>query len=375
MSAGFLADIIEHVAHPIFVKDRAFRFVLVNRALCEMVGYTREALLGQSDYDFFPRAEADYFRAKDTQVFATARPAVMEEAITDASGQRHTLATTKVPLLAPSGEVTHLVGIIHDITPLKRAEDRLRQTNEELERRVGERTAALQLAQRELVRKERLAVLGQLAGGLAHQIRNPLGSIKNAAHILQSALRTAENPDVARAIAVVHDEVEAANQCISDLLDYARVRPPLRQPAEVARLFEHALGAQEVPVRVRVVRQIDALPSLRLDAGQVHNALFNLVRNAVEAMPSGGTLTVRAFRDGAEAVLEVEDTGEGVPPEMQSQLFEPLATTKPLGLGLGLVTARALIENQGGSLRWHPTPAARGARFEVRLPCPEDASV
>ena len=189
--AAFLEAIFEHVAHPLFVKDRAFRFVLVNRALCEMVGRSRDDLLGRTDYDFFTPAEADNFRREDLEVFTLGRERIIEaEPLTDARGKRHILATTKVPLRQATGEVTHVVGIIHDITELKAAEEALRHANEALDHRVAERTAALAAAQAELMRKERLAALGQLAGGLAHQIRNPLGAIVNAAALLERSLRS-----------------------------------------------------------------------------------------------------------------------------------------------------------------------------------------
>ena len=116
----------------------------------------------------FPKEEADFFRLKDEELFRSESKVVIEEeTITDAHGELHVLATTKVPLRDPDGRVTHLVGIIKDITVLKDAQEQLRQSNEELEARVAERTQQLREAQRELLRTERLAVLGKLAGGVA----------------------------------------------------------------------------------------------------------------------------------------------------------------------------------------------------------------
>lgn len=368
MTSGFLAHILDSIAHPIFVKDREFRFVLLNQAFCDLVGRPREAMFGHTDYDFFPTEEADFFRQKDREVFDTGDQIVIdEERATDAAGRTHVLATTKVPLRSPGGEVTHLVGIIHDITRLKSAEEALKQSKNELERRVGERTAALAAAQDELMRKERLAVLGQLAGGLAHQIRNPLGAIKNAAYLLQVALSEPQDQDVSRAIAIIHDEVLRANQIITDLLDYARVRPPVRRSVPVGYLIEQALGGQAIPPRIALVKDLPDLALVSVDPAQVQGALFNLIRNAVEAMPGAGTLTITAREESAHVVVSIADTGPGVTPELQARLFEPLVTTKPLGLGLGLVTARALIENQSGRIDCASAPG-EGTRFDVRLP-------
>ncbi len=366
---GFLAAIIEHVAHPIFVKDRQFRFVVLNAALSALVGVPREKMLGRTDYDFFSKAEADFFRAKDEETFAGGRMVdITEENITDASGGRHVLSTTKVPLRSRDGTVTHLVGIIHDITLLKRADEALRRANEALESRIDERTSALEIAQGELLRRERLAVVGQLAGSVAHQIRNPLGSMKNAAYLVQLALGTEVPDDVSRAVAIIHDEVARANQIITELLDFARVQPPRRRPTQLGYLVEQAVGATEIPERIEVERVLpDDLPAVLVDAGQVQRALFNLVRNAVQAMEGPGRLSIRARPHAGFVVVEVADTGGGICPEVRDRLFEPMVTNNPGALGLGLMTARALVENQEGTLSCRES-GSEGTVFVLELP-------
>lgn len=367
MSHDFLAEIIERVAHPIFVKDRNFQLVLINQAFCELVGYPSESMLGKTDYDFFPTTEADFFRSKDVEMFATgAQVSIAEEPITDAGGHVHTLATTKVPLRAPSGEVTHLIGIIHDLTRLKSAEEALRGVNEELERRVRERTGELVTTQEELVRKERLAALGQLAGGLAHQIRNPLGSIANAAYVLKRALGDDAAPTVVSAVAIILEETWRANRLISDLLDYARVRAPNPQPVSLREALEAAIVAHDVPHRIRVSVHVPEKPLVAVDEEQLRAAVDNLMRNAIEAMPAGGTLRFEARPEGDRMRLAVSDTGCGIAAEVRGKLFEPLITSKPLGRGLGLTMARALIENQRGTIV--NEPAAVGACFVILLP-------
>jgi PAS domain S-box-containing protein len=371
--AEFLAQILDHVAHPIFVKNRNFEFVFLNRALAEMVGIASEAMIGKTDFDFFPREQSEHFRRTDERVFATKRPAIIrEEPITDALGEMHLLETTKVPLLDASGRVTHLVGIIQDITKKKREDDVLRRANEELEAAVQERTRALESAHEILRRKERLAVLGQLAGGVAHQIRNPLAAIKNAAYVIHRhvAGERAPHDEVGKAIEVIHDEVDGANQTITSLLDYARVRRSIAQPVAVPLLVDLVVDMAAPPPSVKVVRAVEELPLVAVDVDQVRGGLLNLVRNAVEAMPGGGTLTLSGWRDASFVALAIADTGPGLPQQVRARLFEPLVTTKPLGLGLGLVTTKTLIEGQGGTLVYEDVPASAGggARFVVRLP-------
>ncbi len=372
LTVEFLAAIVDHVAHPIFVKDREFRFVLLNRAFAEMVGAPRAAMLGRTDYDLFPREESDYFRARDLEVFARGEVVrIEEEPVTDTAGVRHVLATTKVPLRDARGEITHLVGITHDITALKRAEDALREANDALERRVRERTAALEAAQVELMRRERLAVVGQLAGAIAHQIRNPLGSIKNAAYLLKLSMPGEVDGDVAQSLAVIHDEVRRANQIITDLLDYARIGPPSTRDVSVAYVVEQALGGVEMPAGVRLARAVGDDAVVRADPEQLQMAVFNLIRGAVEAMPDGGDLALVAERVGPWWQLTIRDSGPGLPDEVRDQLRNPLAAqSRRVALGLHLMTGRALVENQGGEFEVE-SGSDRGTCFTVRMPAAE----
>ncbi len=367
LSGEFLSSIVDHVAHPIFVKDREYRFVLLNRAMESMLGIPRADMLGHTDYDFFPKEQADWFRAKDTEMFSGGETVeISEEPLTDAHGQRHTLATTKVPLRGADGVISHLVGIIHDITPLKRAEAALKEVTGALELRVQERTNELLDTQAELVRRERLAVIGLFAGSLAHQIRNPLGSIKNAAYLVKLANPT-QDEDIRRALDIIQDEVGRANQIITDLVDYARVTPAQRRVVPVELLMELATHGLDLPANVTVTTECPELPTVSVDPSQLQRALQKLVRNALQAMPRGGTLTLRARRDNDGVFFSIGDTGRGIPDDVRSRLFEPLVSGNTGGLGLGLITARALVENQGGALAVEKSDAD-GTTLVIRLP-------
>lgn len=360
-----LARTIEQLPHALFVKDRSYRYVLLNSALVDVGGYSRELIIGKTDFDFLPKELAESYRRQDIALFSGSVRgiSIAEETFTHADGSRRVLMTRKIPLRASNGEITHVVGVLSDITRLKDVEDNL-------ERRVAERTHALAVAQDDSMRKERLAVLGRLAGGVAHQIRNPLGAIKNAAYVLQRQVKTSDvNSDIAQAIEIIHDEVQRANQIITGLLDYARVRVPVQTPTDIHELIDRALAAQgALPASIDVKRRLAELPRVALDADQLEGALFNLLRNAIEAMPTGGTLTIEGELRDRDVVVRIIDTGDGIPDEIRSRLFEPLITTKPLGLGLGLVTARTLVEGQGGTLVLSDSHRQRGATFEVCLP-------
>jgi PAS domain S-box-containing protein len=310
---GLAIEILDQLAHPIFVKDREYRFVVLNRAYCQLVGHPRLAMLGKTDFDFFPEGQAKLFRSTDDETIRSGQVVhVPEEALTDRRGVHHVLATTKAPLKRADGALTHVVGIIHDVTWLKLAQDALQIANEQLEHRVEQSNRELEAARGELLRKERLAVLGRLAGGLAHQIRNPLGAVLNAAALLKRHLGPEPAAPVADALKVLEEEAWAANRIISDLVDYARVRKAQPEVLGLPALVDQLLSSNPPPRGVSVLR---AVPELRVsvDPVQTLSALGNLVRNAWEAMSQGGTLRIECTEDGPFAVLALEDSGAGFP--------------------------------------------------------------
>jgi PAS domain S-box-containing protein len=364
----FVRAVVDALPQPVFAKDQQLRFVYVNAAFAAATGRDPSALLGKTDYDVFPPPEAELARRRDTELFATGTGVhASEELVADRDGRVRVLSTTVVPLRAAGGEVTHLIGIVHDITQLKEQERALRVFNEELEQLVGARTAQLRRAQQELLKKERLAVVGQLSAGLAHQLRNPLASITNAASVVEQRLLRGKSEEASFALAIIREEVVAANRIITDLLDYARVRPPRPTHVFLGELVETAYDAQALPSGVRVVRDVPDELALQVDADQLRTALRNVVRNSVEAMPRGGTLTIAAERSADGVRIRIFDTGDGVPAALREQIFDPLVSSKPYGIGLGLTTARALIENQGGSLRCEAR-AESGTEMVVDLP-------
>jgi PAS domain S-box-containing protein len=360
--------ILDNLPDIAWLKDVDGRFLAANRKLAESAGRSRpEDVLGVTDHDLWPKVLADGYRAADLEVMRTRRAVRIEERIVDASGRAFWVETVKAAVIGPGGEVIGTTGIARDITERRGAEVALRQLAGELEQRVNERTAALAEAQETLVRRERLAVLGQLAGGVAHQIRNPLAAIMNASYVVERHLAKDDiHPDVHQALRIIHDEVRHANVIITGLLDFARVRSLERQPVDIGELVTRALGAAAVPETIQVEREIRASRTVDVDVDQLQSALANVFRNAVEAMPDGGLLRVEVMADDREVIIRVGDTGPGLGAQILAHLFEPLHSTKPLGVGLGLVTARTFVEAHGG--RIEAKTSDRGALFEVRLP-------
>ncbi len=226
---------------------------------------------------------------------------------------------------------------------------------------------ALRRASEDLVRSERLALLGQLAGGVGHELRNPLGAIGNAVYYLRMRLG-GDDPKVQKHLTILEREIRRANKIITDLLDFSRVKPPSLTPANLNTLIQDVLGRQ--PGEPSVIRTLDlaeSLPPVLVDADQVGQVLLNLVVNATEAMPEGGTLTIRTRSTGDAVIANFNDTGVGIPPENLEKIFQPLFTTKIKGIGLGLAVSRRLIEANGGTLTVE-SHVGKGSTFTVSIP-------
>jgi signal transduction histidine kinase len=249
----------------------------------------------------------------------------------------------------------------------KRAEEALREYSERLEEMVEERTKELRDAQEQLVRREKLAVLGQLAGGVAHELRSPLGSIKSAAYFLNMVLKDPE-PDVVEMLQILERQVADCDRIISSILDFARPKAPTLRPVDLRQLVQETLARQPVLENITVSTQFDGLlPQVMADPDQLGLVFGNIIRNAAQAMPQGGWLEITAGLTEEGVAVAFHDTGVGIPPDHLGKMFEPLFTTKATGIGLGLAVSKQLMKGHGGSIEVR-SEVGKGSTFTVRLP-------
>ncbi len=219
---------------------------------------------------------------------------------------------------------------------------------------------------KEAQRREKLASLGELSAGLAHEIRNPLGIIKNAAEGLLGRERSKE--EQAQLLDIIVQETRRLNRLVTDFLDFARPRPPEKVPVSLERLVEEVVFSLEGEARERGISLDEDVEEilLPLDRHQIRQVLLNLLLNALEATPSGGQVRVVLTREGEWAVLRVEDTGRGIPAEHLDRIFDPFFTTKERGTGLGLALVYRMVEAHGGTIKVKSN--GEGTVFEVKLP-------
>src|SRR2546428_307598 len=262
--------------------------------------------------------------------------------------------------------------------------DRERRARGEVERLNVELTGTLsrlQTAQQELLVAERMATVGRLSLKVAHEVRNPISAIELNAEMLEDIVRERSDEDMKEAVGLVtaiREQVTALDALTEEYLAFARFpRPHFEEESvnhlvqELADFVRPVASRQGLTLRVEVDPNV---PMMEIDRGLLRQAVWNLVKNGLEALSSGGELTIASHFDGEGVEIAVSDTGEGIPDDVGPRLFEQFFTTKPQGTGLGLSITRQIAEEHGGQLRW-ANRAGRGATFTIRLPIKKAAHV
>jgi len=368
-SSAFLNLIIDNIPAMVAVKDAEdLRFVFGNRAGDDITGYPASEVLGRSDFDLFPPEQAEAFVAFDREVLAGGKPQVMpEEEIDTRYRGRRVLRTIKMPVLDASGQPQYLIAMSEDITERKQAE------------------AALHESEAQLRQALKMEAIGNLTGGLAHDFNNLLSIIIGNLDLLRERLAgDGESDDLAgQALSAALRGADLTRR----LLAFAR-RQPL-QPrmidvnklvSDITMLLSRTLGGN-IDIQHRLG---DAVWPVVADPAQLESSIINIVTNARDAMPGGGSLMVATsnrqldedyaalhaeLAAGEYSLIEISDTGTGMPPETMSRIFEPFFTTKSegRGTGLGLSMVFGFMKQSGGHINVY-SEVGVGTTFRLYLP-------
>jgi PAS domain S-box-containing protein len=388
-----LQAILDNAPAVVYLKDIQGRYLLVNRQFEALFHLTHEKTIGTTDYDLFPQEQARLFRANDEKVIACLGAMEFEEVAPHDDGP-HTYISVKFPLVNADGVAYALCGISTDISERKRAEERLQQACIELRQSEGTLTATLQelkatheelkATELQLIQAAKLECIGTLAAGVAHEVKNPLQTMLMGLHYLTQNL-PAPNEGIALALQDMREAVTRANTILRGLLELSADTKSELKAEDLNACVERSLWLLQyelVATQTTVVRRLASeLPPVLMDRGKMEQVFINLFLNALQAMSHCGTLTVttrviqcpqhlaaqellfRPFKPGANlAVLEVQDTGTGIPDLLLPKVFDPFFTTKLAGhgTGLGLAVVKKIVDLHGGAIELRNAPP-RGA--------------
>jgi PAS domain S-box-containing protein len=338
-------DLINTLNEGLWETDADTVTTFVNPKMAELLGYKPEEMIGKKVFDFIAGEDHPAMQKHKLK----RRKGISEQyefQFVRKDGKKVHVQLGVTPIFDEKGMFIGSLAGVQDITILKKTQSELAEQSRRLEERVEERTRDLKNAQEQLIAAEKMATLGELAGSVGHELRNPLAVISNSVYLLKSTLPKTDET-IKEYIGMVEKETHNASRIINDLLDYSRIRPTSKESVNLADLTADLLAKLPVPDSVKLINKISAdLPAVNVNPQQVEQVLFNLVTNAVEAMPEGGELTLASSVNAKknQISLSVSDTGVGIPAKNIKKIFEPLFTTKPRGIGLGLAIVKKLAE-------------------------------
>lgn len=340
-----LAEIISTTADAVICMDEEGRILSWNDGAEEIYGYSGEEAVGRLAWDLLPGAGREEAAEVLGQRIRGEKPIRSWETVhARKDGSDLQVLVTLSPVRDSDGGLIGTSAVIKDVTHLKRLE-------------------------RELIRSERMAAVGELASSIAHEVKNPLAAIRGAVEILGDGFGRQGPLEV---VQEVLGQIDRLDRLVKDLLSFARPDRPDKQPTKILDLMEAALEVlREEPLRkeISVYLNMDPeLPSVPVDRRQMEQAFLNIILNAFQAMGGRGRLTVTTRREPGGVAVAFHDTGPGVPPADVKKILQPFYTTKHKGTGLGLSIVQKVVEAHDGRIGVENDPEG-GAVFTLHLPC------
>jgi PAS domain S-box-containing protein len=343
----YLENLIEHANALVLVVNRCREVVVWNAALVRTTGFSREHVVGDDLLEFVPEEARAPLEEVLLRAFAGAPSAGYETRLLRCTGGEARIAINTAPVAGPSGEVEDVIAIGQDLTLVR----------------------SLQAAAEHA---ERLAGIGRLVAGVVHELNNPLTAVNMYSDALVEKLSLSghDAADVEK-LRAIQEAGQRIQRLARDLVAYARPAGARVEPVELAGVVEEAARLAKPALkdqRARLEQRVEAVPPVEGSRSSLVQVVVNLVTNAAQATPDGGTVKVTLGREGERVRLVVEDEGPGMPPEVASRAFEPFFTTRPArGIGLGLPIVQGIVERHGGTVSVD-TAEGRGTRVSVTLP-------
>ncbi|MCX7647045.1 MAG: ATP-binding protein, partial [Elusimicrobiales bacterium] len=245
----------------------------------------------------------------------------------------------------------------------------LEKLNRTLENRVEARTRELKSAQEELIKKERLAAMGQMASVVSHEIRNPLAVMNNSIYFIKTKLGAQADAKISKHISIIESEIRQANGIIDEILSFARTRELKPKLTHLNSYLEDLVSTYPFPQHIELEKKFyPSQINVNIDQDEMNQVIRNLIKNAIEVMPERGKIIIRTDVTAENmAKIEIEDTGPGIPKDVLEKLFTPFFTTKARGTGLGLAVVKKVIERHKGKVEII-SEVGKGTCFKLYLP-------
>jgi PAS domain S-box-containing protein len=358
----FTEMVLDALPVSLYVIDKDYKIVTWNRNReIGSQGVPREEVIGRNVFEVLTKYPQSELSQEFERAFRTGKIERIEQRTTDSTGATKHWMVSKIPMRdSDTGEVTHVITVGEDVT-----------VRVEAIHAVG--------------RAEKLAAVGRLASGVVHEINNPLATISACAEALETRVSEGvfdvapEVDDLREYLSLIRSEAFRCKTITNGLLDFSRVRAGNRTPIDMgltvkssARLIAHQKRGDNIEIKLEID---DNLPPVNADEGQMQQAVIALSTNAIDAMPGGGALTLRAAAQNGRVVVEVQDTGHGIAPEDLPKVFEPFFTTKEIGkgTGLGLAVCYGIVTEHGGRLAVRSSVGV-GTTFTMYLPVHKEQS-
>ena len=356
-------SLVKNAPNVIIIVDRDGKIQFINRTVIDA---SPEEVIGRSVYDFIDPRHHDVVRKTIRQVFQTGEGGSYEISGTGPDGSTSWYATQVGPIKR-DGQIVSVTLITIDITERKQMQQKLEEYSQQLEQMVEKRTGQLKEAQEQLIKSERLAAIGQVAAMLGHDLRNPLTSMSGATYYLKTKLDSRMDEKTREMFGLIEKDIQHANKIITDLLEYSReIRLEMTETTPKS-IIKEALSLVEIPKNVKVIDSTQNKPKIKMDIDKMKRVFANIIKNAVEAMPEGGKLTISTKESDGNVEIMFIDTGIGIAKEVIEKIWTPFFTTKAEGMGLGLPICKRIIEAHDGKISVESI-VGEGTTFAVTIP-------
>ena len=331
-------NIIAAMPDSMVLTETSGKIVRVNPSLTNLLGYNERELVGKQINQFFKETNSYLF------LDIAQKPEIknFETQIVAKNNSEKPVSVSSSLIKNKWGENIGVALIIHDLTR--------RKLNEE-----------------KIIRNERFAAIGELAGMVGHDLRNPLNSIQAATYYIKKKCSKDMDDTSREMLEVIQTSIQYSNKIVNDLLDYSREIHLALEEATPKDLAENALAFVTAPPNIKIVNRAKSLPTLLVDKVQLSRVFVNMIKNAFEAMPNGGTLTMSSAATRDTVTISFKDTGIGMSQEIVDKLWRPLFTTKAKGMGFGLPICKRIVEAHGGKIQV-TSALGKGTVFTVALP-------